>query len=656
MFKHPWRKITIFVAVAMTILMMVMVLLAALADAATYYCRADGTAASKAAATSDAAAATSMTLATHQAQTYSAGDVIVISDKGGAYAAILAPPSSGGAGNPIIYQASGTPVITSNGSYGFRIIGKSYLTITGITFTSKLLSIESGSAGIIFNKCIGKAITSGAAVGVSGASTVTFNNCVFHANTGAMLEAIGVGNTGNTITIKNCLVYGNNDDTSPIRVIAGNTVDYDYNLVIGNIYQLADKVVSLPVGSDGGHNIILYEPKVTGYRNGTAYFSITVDDQDAAYARQIADIMPAGTKMTMFVIAAGLNATQQENIQYLHNNGHEIAGHGYSHSLPSASTAFAVTTTNANPTVNVDVAGYQIVLSTTTGGNTVTLGWTGDKKISDLKTAVTGKGWTITNTENVQNSLLLSSLADSSGAQAAPYTTNLDKTANGMFYQNEITYAHSILDAITGGTVTTFSYPFGVYDSGMATYMQTNGIQGARLNYTGEYNLSSLNIYKTFCPDMTTLKGDGTEATIRTLANAYYAWAKDNGAFVSFIVHDATEFSVAQWAWFLDELNELGAEILPYRAAIGKIKGDHSTADNLTYAKTYADVSDYRLTADSDAIDAGTTITGVTTDIEGVAVPYSSAPDIGAYEHHDTFVYGKGRLSSGTGITTVTRP
>ncbi len=78
----------------------------------TYYMRADGTAANKAAATSDAAASTSLDVTGHNAETFSAGDVIVVSDAGGIYrlgtgSNPLIVPSSGSSGNPITYQAAG---------------------------------------------------------------------------------------------------------------------------------------------------------------------------------------------------------------------------------------------------------------------------------------------------------------------------------------------------------------------------------------------------------------------------------------------------------------------------------------------------------------------------------------------------------------------
>lgn len=71
--------------------------------------RADGTAANKGAATSDAAASTAMSVATHNGETFSAGDTIIVSDKGGTYTALCIPPSDGTAGNVITYTNSGTP-------------------------------------------------------------------------------------------------------------------------------------------------------------------------------------------------------------------------------------------------------------------------------------------------------------------------------------------------------------------------------------------------------------------------------------------------------------------------------------------------------------------------------------------------------------------
>jgi len=72
-------------------------------EADTYYIRADGTA-EKAVATDPDAANSSMSVATHNAATFAAGDTIRISDQGGVIRATLIPPTDGAEGNVITYE------------------------------------------------------------------------------------------------------------------------------------------------------------------------------------------------------------------------------------------------------------------------------------------------------------------------------------------------------------------------------------------------------------------------------------------------------------------------------------------------------------------------------------------------------------------------
>ena len=99
---------------------------------ATYYLRGDGSAANKGAATSCSAAGTAMNVTTHNAQTFSAGDVIMLCDSGGEFNdAVMVWPSSGSAGNNITYSASGSPII--NGS---TLLGNSWSAATSGYMTS----------------------------------------------------------------------------------------------------------------------------------------------------------------------------------------------------------------------------------------------------------------------------------------------------------------------------------------------------------------------------------------------------------------------------------------------------------------------------------------------------------------------------------------
>lgn len=73
---------------------------------ADYTMRADGTAANKAAALDGdpAVQAECMSVATHNAETFSAGDAIQLADTGGIYRAKVIVPSSGSVGSPITYE------------------------------------------------------------------------------------------------------------------------------------------------------------------------------------------------------------------------------------------------------------------------------------------------------------------------------------------------------------------------------------------------------------------------------------------------------------------------------------------------------------------------------------------------------------------------
>jgi hypothetical protein len=76
-------------------------------EAASYYMRADGTAANKEEATSCSNVTTAMSVSVHNSETFSPGDVIYFCDGGGVYRSGgngVNVPSSGLPGNPIVYQ------------------------------------------------------------------------------------------------------------------------------------------------------------------------------------------------------------------------------------------------------------------------------------------------------------------------------------------------------------------------------------------------------------------------------------------------------------------------------------------------------------------------------------------------------------------------
>jgi len=611
---------------------------------ASYYVRADGAAANKAAAIGpDTNPGACMSLATCNTESagFSAGDIIYISAKGGEFSDRIIPLVSGLVGNPIQYIGIDKPIINGNGVHTLRISARNYIDFFGIIFNG-VFSYLSNTTNININYCILKNGTN--AFGnlyLDTNAAVRLNNCIVHSSSSYGLCA---NTAGCSIILRNSIVYGNLN--SGIFTANGAAIDYDYNIITGNGPSLTLNMI-LGVGAiDGGHNILTAAPKIKKYKNNTAYFVFSIDDNyttapstgsNGEQAKLYADALTSyNVKMTLFIRTdggdgLGMSDTAKSNFLALHNQGHEIAVHTWSHSLMDRTQAFDITTTNANPTCNVDVSGHQIILATTTPGNSVTLDWTGGfgKTIQNLQTAVIGKGWTITPKANVQPTLLLSSLADSVGAQVVPYTTNLDKSApNYKFFYDEITAPRDQLQVAIGVQPVTYAYPGNVPDAGAEAYLLSRRFIAGRANV--DRTLSSLNIYRVATTAPNLFIGGGTEVEIRRLANHYYTWAKDSGYIIVFFIHSTDDISIVQTIWLIDELIKLGAEFSTFKSAVNKIKDDHTTTNNITYAKTYADISNYYLQRTSSAINAGVDV-GLTSDLDGRAI--IGTPSIGVYEY-----------------------
>ena len=145
--------------------------------------------------------------------------------------------------------------------------------------------------------------------------------------------------------------------------------------------------------------------------------------------------------------------------------------------------------------------------------------------------------------------------------------------------------------------------------------------------------LSSINVYNVSTISfLTYLKGDGSEAQIRANTRHFYELCKELGGIFIFYAHSTSDITVAQQTYIVSEIASLGGTFETFSSAIAKIKADHSTADNITYTKTYADISDFHLQSSSPAIDAGTNV-GLTSDYDGVSVPRGAGYEIGAYEY-----------------------
>ena len=133
--KHRPRTFTINSAIVFSLFFTLVAVLPGWG--ATYYMRADGTAKSKTAATSCSYPSGAMSVATHNASTFSPGDVICLCDVGGDYKSSIIAPSSGTNSLPITYKnADGqTPTIDLSvnvgGTSGWTAMGGGVYRKTG---------------------------------------------------------------------------------------------------------------------------------------------------------------------------------------------------------------------------------------------------------------------------------------------------------------------------------------------------------------------------------------------------------------------------------------------------------------------------------------------------------------------------------------------
>ena len=202
-------------------------LTASFADAATYYLRADGEAADKESASGCGAAGTAMSLTVHNAETFSAGDVIELCDDGGStYTGRLIPPSSGSEGSPITYQAESgaTIVVDADGvtAEAFRIVNQSYITVTDLRFTGGTgAGVYAVSSGADVSNIILDGIWSyshggpGIQFNSSGSSykieDITISDSTISTNASAGISVTGIYRVEG-VTIQRNTVNGNNTD------------------------------------------------------------------------------------------------------------------------------------------------------------------------------------------------------------------------------------------------------------------------------------------------------------------------------------------------------------------------------------------------------------------------------------------------------------
>ncbi|MFA6486432.1 MAG: peptidoglycan-binding protein [Candidatus Magasanikbacteria bacterium] len=582
--------------------------------------------------------------------TLSPGDTVLFK-RGETWAEQLTPKSSGTVTSSIIFSVygdSGAATITG-GTYNLLVSAKNYLSFNNITFTSKR-AVVSAATGIVFNYCVFKNVVGTIGLLALSSSTVYVYNSVAANNDYAGIS----GQATSTIYLRNSMVIGNGQASYyGLQNTTNANTDYDYNIITGNNYFVYNNLASSLL-TDGGHNLKEYDPDIISYASDQSYFGVTIDDHDVDYVEDlVAALSPYNVKVTMFTSPAFLTSTEKINkLRTLAAGGHEIAIHGWSHTSFTVNTTITVTTTNSNPTINIDQTNHRLILACDEVGNNVTMDWSGsDYTLDDLRAAVAGKGWGIDAYFSASSPeyrtlgpMKLSSLTDSGGVSTTfPYVTTKDTIApNYSFWNDEVVDSKTWIGENIGVVPNTVAYPYGDTNTAARSWLAASTTMlGARAAATASWRLNNINLFNVgtnmYGP---TLVGD--ETFTRANARHLAVFAKTMGAVSNIVAHYNSDISVEQWVWLVDEIQKIGGTFYTFNEMLTAIRSDHNTTNSIDFTKTYADNSNYDLLYTSPGIDAGTDLS-LSSDIAGN--PIYGAPDIGAYEYQPPYTIGSGLVS-----------
>jgi peptidoglycan/xylan/chitin deacetylase (PgdA/CDA1 family) len=229
----------------------------------------------------------------------------------------------------------------------------------------------------------------------------------------------------------------------------------------------------------------------------------------------------------------------------------------------------------------------------------------------------------------------------SHGYNHTDLTTVGDLTAT----TEELTNARNSFQSQMGYLPAHLATPFGTNNSTVESASKAAGYTSSRVGLGGSsWRLSSINVFQTSYVGSGTMVGS-TDADTIAITRALGEQVAQKGEIVFILGHNDAEISADNWRLILSTLQDEYPEITITSAseALTEITAlPWTTADDITYARTWSDQSNYNLQPLSPAIDSGTSIDGFTTSTttDYAGNPIYGTPDIGAYEYQPPFTIG----------------
>lgn len=496
-----------------------------------------------------------------------------------------------------------------------------------------------------------------------GTGTFVIANSVI----GGGYHAILRQGTGTFNTSNNILFGASTVGTTYTATRTAGTLDIDTSIIQGTVAK-PTYYVSAGVTTDAGTNVLKgANPSVISYGK-TGYIVPCVDDSanpDAAtslaYVQALESLLAAkGYHGTWFIEQANWNTANNAALRTLVTNGTmEVASHSYSHSDLAVADGLKIWDLSGNATVD-RTAG-----TITTAGGTVT-GFKA-KTLAAIKAELEGAPHSLTVTpvaaayeSNAAGAIDASALGEVL-KDSGPGTTVLIKVTDeteGLFKaeivdpkawlaDTIINGAGNVTDPQTGATYVTnsFGHPYNTKGTLDIAAVKAAGYTSGR-NY-GYQTLGSFNLYTILCIESGSVIGataaDTKKNMYSVLSNAAYY-----GQVIFILSHKDTEISTTTengWQAILDAIAEFGSDIQVKSAqevaAIVRASPWTYAAETGISTRTYTTFGDFRLRANSPAIDAGTNLCATlttATDYAGKPVCVGGAyvgrlnPEIGAYE------------------------
>ena len=487
---------------------------------------------------------------------------------------------------------------------------------------------------IISPSSLAPTTTTGHGIYVTSSGTVNLYNNVIAGYKGGN----GIDLAGGTVNISNNYVGSPVTKTKYAIVRESGTVNATNNMAMRN-WDNTSAAMQGTFNTNTG-NIITSIPKYRTPKRG-GILSINIDDSDAVGTDWLLALETSlanhGMKATHFV--SGYSASDNAvALKAMSDRGViEIGSHGWSHSyLDNAATALTVV--KAGATITVDRDADTITIS---GAGTVT-GFKA-KSLSDIGAELEALGVTVTNLGTGVVSLLtqgesLTGVAGQAITDAYNMPLLIDNTAATGFYKSEMVNSKDALETAIGRSVVSIATPNNAASANTKAAAIAAGYESLRYsdvsNASVNWLLPSYDLYLGAGAN----GGNFVSATPEEVRQAAYRYGQmivESGSFMNVFFHyngGAPVMSNAMFDTMLDALAEIpGLVVTSYGDAISRIKAAGSTADNVTYTRTWTGAADYSLLSNSPLINAGTDV-GLTTDILGNPMR-GSAWDIGAYEY-----------------------